>query len=97
MLQPKTNLLAAGKDELVKVVEDELERLRVGLVDLDDLRDAARVEGFVLDVPEVAEDLLDLVLHHACTWNDYTGVFKYAPNRFQQFIEKCSFNQTTHH
>jgi hypothetical protein len=93
VLQSQTHLLATGEDELVEVVEDKFERLRVCLVDLDYLRDAARVEGLVLDVSEVAEDFFDLVLHHVCTCNDYTGVFKYAPNRFQQFIEKCSFNK----
>lgn len=48
---------------MVEIEEYELERLWVGLVDLDDLRDAARVEGLVLYVAEVTEDFLDLVLH----------------------------------
>lgn len=63
MLESQPHFLAIGEDELVEIEEYKLERLGVGLVDLDDLRDAARVEGLVLYVAEVTEDFLDLVLH----------------------------------
>lgn len=66
MFESEPDFLAIGEDELVEVVEYKLEGLWVGLVDLDDLRDAAGVEGLVLDVAEVTKDFLDLVLHMSC-------------------------------
>ena len=63
VLESKTDVFAGTEDELVEVVEDELEGLWVALVDFDYLADAARVEGLILDVPEVTEDLLYLLLH----------------------------------
>lgn len=63
MLESESDLLSAGEDQLIEVVEDELEGLRVVFIDLYDLTNAAGVERLVLDVPEVAEDLLYLLLH----------------------------------
>ena len=63
VLQSKSGFLAIGEDELVEVIEDELERFGVGLIDLDHLRDAAGVEGFVFDATEVTKYFLDFVLH----------------------------------
>jgi hypothetical protein len=63
VFESEAYVLGGGEDELVEVVEDEFEGFGVGFVDLDDLRDAAGVEGLVLYVTEVAEYLLDFVLH----------------------------------
>ena len=48
---------------MIEVVEYELQGLWIGLIYLNDLRDAACVEGLILDIAEIAEYLLYLVLH----------------------------------
>lgn len=63
MFESKANLFAIGEDELIEVVEYELQGLWIGLIYLNDLRDAACVEGLILDIAEIAEYLLYLVLH----------------------------------
>jgi hypothetical protein len=63
VLESQPDFLSGGEDQLVQVVEYKFERLWVVLVDLNDLTYAAGVEGLVLDVTEVTEDLLYLLLH----------------------------------
>lgn len=63
VLEPKAYFLTVAEDEVIEVVEDELQRLGVVLVDLNQLANAAGVEGFVFDAPEVSEDFLYLLLH----------------------------------
>jgi hypothetical protein len=48
---------------LVQVKQYEFQGFWVGFVDFDDLGDAARVEGLVFYVAEVAKNLLDFILH----------------------------------
>ncbi len=63
MLQPQPHFFAVEKDELVQVVQYEFERLRIAFVNFNDLAYAAGIEGFVFDASEVAEDLLNFLLH----------------------------------
>lgn len=63
VLEAQSDLLAIREDELVQVVKNELQGLGVGLVDFDDLRDAARIEWLVLYVAEVTKNFLDFILH----------------------------------
>lgn len=63
VLQSQPHLFAVGEDQLVQVIEDELQRLRIRLVYFHDLADAAGVERLVLYVTEVTKNLLDLLLH----------------------------------
>ena len=63
MFEPKSNFLAVAEDEVVEIVEDELQRFGVVLVDLHQLADAAGVERLVFDATEVSKDFLYLLLH----------------------------------
>jgi hypothetical protein len=63
MLKPKSYFFAIGKNEVIQIVEYELQRLRIALINFDDLADTASIEGFVFDVTEVAKNLLNFLLH----------------------------------
>ena len=63
VFKPQPYFLAVAEDEVIEVVEDEFQRLGVVLVDLNQLADAAGVEGFIFDASEVPEDLLYFLLH----------------------------------
>lgn len=63
MFKSESYFLATGEDELIKIVEYEFERLGIRLIDFNDLRNTASIEGLIFDVAEVAEYLLYFALH----------------------------------
>lgn len=63
MLESQPDFFATAEDELIKIVEDELEGFRVSIIDLYNLTDATGVEGLILYVAKIAENLLYFLLH----------------------------------
>jgi len=63
MLESQPDFFATAEDELIKIVEDELEGFRVSIIDLYNLADATGVEGLILYVAKIAENLLYFLLH----------------------------------
>ncbi len=63
VLEPQPALLAVLEHQTVEIEQNELQRLRVAFVYLDDLGDAACVEWLVFDVAEKSEDFSYFVLH----------------------------------
>ena len=63
MFKPESYLFAIGEDELIQIIEYELQRLGIALINFDDLTYATRIEGLVFDVTEVAKNLLNFLLH----------------------------------
>ena len=63
MFHPQLNFLCGGKNQLIEIVDDELQRLRTTLINLNDLRDDGSIEGFILHLLEKREQLFYFFLH----------------------------------